>query len=93
MMEYSADEFPFLQCVELAKPTPLGDHQFYWKAEIANNVLTICTWFGDNCGASKGYVVETIAHHACHEKNPCREMWRRAMDKIDRQGFIIVNGN
>ena len=87
-------DFPFCQSIELTKPVPKGGHHFYWKAEIENAGLIIRTWLGDNNGAPfDGYAVRTIASHECQDKNPIQEMWRRAMDKIERQDFIIVNGN
>ena len=93
-MDTVQNDFPFCQSIELTKAVPKGGHHFYWKAEIENAGLIIRTWLGDNSGTPfDGYAVRTIASHECLDKNPIQEMWRRAMDKIERQDFIIVNGN
>jgi hypothetical protein len=93
-MDRAQYDFPFYHSIELTKAIPKGGHHFYWKAEIENAGLIIRTWFGDNRGTPfDGYAVRTIASHECQDKNPIQEMWRRAMDKIEQQDFIIVNGN
>jgi hypothetical protein len=38
-------------------------------------------------------VTRLIKSQECKNKSPIQEMWRRVLVKIDRQDFIIVNGN
>ncbi len=85
--------FPFFQSIELRKPVKMACTHYHWKAEIEDSTLTIRTWLGDDRGTPfRGCAVKTIANHECQDNNPVHEMWRRALDKIERQDFIIVNG-
>lgn len=93
-MKFSKLELPFLTFIELSKSVLPGGYQFFWKAEIACTGLVIRTWLGDHLGKPFGKCeVVVIASNDCQRECPVQEMWQRAMEKIEEQDFIIVNGN
>lgn len=93
-MDIAHHDFPFRQSIELAKEIPLTGFRYHWKAEVDALGLTIRIWLGGIDGVPfQTCVTRIIKSQQCKNKNPVQEMWRRVLEKIDRQDFIIVNGN
>jgi len=93
-MELAQLDFPFCQSIELAKQIPTTGFRYHWKAEADSFGLTIRIWLGDTEGVPfQTCITRTIKSQECKNESPIQEMWRRVLEKIDRQDFIIVNGN
>lgn len=93
-MDIAHPDFPFRQSIELAKQVPETGFRYHWKAEVDTLGLTIRMWVGGFGGKPfETCVTRTIKSQECKNECPIQEMWRRVLVKIDRQDFIIVNGN
>ena len=93
-MDMAQPDFPFRQSIELAKQVPETGFRYHWKAEVNAPGLIISMWLGGSDGTPfERSVTRTIKSQECKNECPIQEMWYRVLVKIDRQDFIIVNGN
>ncbi len=81
------------KCVLLTRACGSGLHQC-WHCAVGSRGLTIRTWLGDGQSwEPPDCVTQLLAPQDCLDCDPVQEMWRRATEKIERQGYSWRTGN